>query len=465
MTSNTKRPKHNNPKKWILNGFVMNTPGLQNPGLWSHPNDQGKNYKTIKYWTDLAKKLEDANFTSLFIADVLGPYDVFGGPGNFSSPAIGAGQLPVNDPSLIVPVMASVTKSIGFGITISTTYEHPYDLSRRLSTLDHLTEGRIAWNVVTSYLESAAKGHGLNEQIDKSIRYERANEYLEVIYKLLEGSWKDDAVILDTTRNIYADPTKIKSIHHKGKHFTIDGIHISEPSKQRTPVIFQAGLSNDGKKLAAKHAEGVFVSGISPESVRLNVDDIKKLAVEYDRDPDSIKFVFGVLIVVDETDAKAWSKFESYKQYANIEGALALIGGWMGLDLSPFPDDIDLRTVGGDVGKFFNKRSPNSPISKLEFALEVSVGGSPKIIGSYETVANELERYIDIGGVDGFNLKYSIVPGSFDDIIEWLLPELRKRGHFDSNYPVPEGTLRENLSRIEGNTHLPSDHPGYKFKW
>lgn len=453
-------------KKWVINAFVMNTPGLQNPGLWSHPLDQGSQYKTIKYWQDLAVKLEAAHFTGIFIADVLGPYDVYKGPHNLGPPLIGAAQLPTNDPQLIVPVMAAVTKSIGFGITVSTTYEHPYDLARRLSTLDHLTEGRVGWNIVTSYLLSAAKAHGLPEQIDKSIRYKKADEYLDVVYKLWEGSWKDDAVVLDKKKNIYTDPERVRYIKHKGEFYQVEGVHLAEPSKQRTPVLFQAGLSPDGKEFASKHAEGIFVSGNTPEKVRDNVNDIRAKAAAKGRDPNSIKIVFGILVVVGETDESAREKFNSYIKYANLEGALALLGGWTGVDISQAPDDVNLKTLDGPTGDFFRKTVEEDSITKSEFALSIALGGrSPEVIGSAKTVADKLEKWIEISGIDGFNFKYISVPDTFDDIIKYLLPELKKRGHFDDEYYVPGGTWRENLTRNKGGRHLSKDHYGYKFKW
>lgn len=165
-------------------------------------------------------------------------------------------QVPANDPMLIVPAMAQATTHLSFAVTISTTYEHPFSLARRLSTLDHLTNGRVAWNIVTTAVTSAARNFGLSEVIQHDNRYDIADEFLEVCYKLWEGSWEDDAVVLEN--GIYADPAKVHEINHQGQYFKVEGPHLCEPSLQRTPVIYQAGNSDRGRKFAARHAECVF---------------------------------------------------------------------------------------------------------------------------------------------------------------------------------------------------------------
>lgn len=173
------------PKKQLfLNAFLMNTPGHLSPGLWRHPRNETANYHKLSFWTSLAQKLDAGGFHAMFIADTLGPYDVYKGPANVD-PALAAGaQYPVNDPLYTVPAMAAATKNLVFGVTASTTYDAPYALARRFSTVDHLAEGRVAWNIVTSYLESAAKNFGLETQIEHDERYRIANEYMDVVYKV-----------------------------------------------------------------------------------------------------------------------------------------------------------------------------------------------------------------------------------------------------------------------------------------
>ena len=199
-------------KQLILNGFVITSPGHLAPGLWKHPRNKTTGYKKLKFWTDLAQRLDKANFHALFIADVLGGYDVYKGPANMG-PAIPSGaQFPINDPLYAVPAMAAVTKNLAFGVTASTTYDLPYSLARRFSTVDHLADGRVAWNIVTSYLDSAARNLGLNTQVEHDERYRIADEFMDVVYKLWEGSWRDDAVVQDIEKDQYAVPERVRQI-------------------------------------------------------------------------------------------------------------------------------------------------------------------------------------------------------------------------------------------------------------
>ncbi len=313
-----------------LNAFDMNCVGHQSPGLWAHPRDRSWQYKDLEYWTDLAKILERGKFDGLFIADVLGIYDVYNGNGDAAIRQ--AAQVPVNDPLQLIPPMALVTEHLGFGLTASLSFEHPYPFARRLSTLDHLTKGRAGWNIVTSYLESGAKNIGQHAQTEHDARYDYAEEYLQVCYKLWEGSWKDGAVLRDRVRKVFSDPRKIHEIQHFGKHFQVPGIHLCEPSPQRTPVLYQAGASSRGKQFAAEHAECVFVAAPSKVLLKKVVADIRRRAAEAGRDPKSILIFNLQTVIVDETDAKAKAKFEEYKSYVSYEGALALISGWTGIE-------------------------------------------------------------------------------------------------------------------------------------
>jgi len=261
-------------KKILLNAFNMNCVGHINHGLWTHPRDQSQDYRKLSYWTDLAKLLERGLFDGLFIADIVGVYDVYQDSVDLTLKE--SVQLPLNDPLMLISAMAAVTQHLGFGVTVNLTYEAPYLLARRFSTLDHLTEGRIGWNIVTGYLDSAARAMGLTEQIAHDERYDRADEYLDVTYKLWEGSWEDDAVVRDRSARVFADPQKIHKVNHHGRYYDVEGYHLSEPSPQRTPVLFQAGSSGRGQAFAIRHAECVFVSSQSKEGTRKLVDAMRK---------------------------------------------------------------------------------------------------------------------------------------------------------------------------------------------
>ncbi|KAJ5377653.1 xenobiotic compound monooxygenase DszA family [Penicillium cataractarum] len=457
-------------KQIILNAFVMNTPGHLAPGLWKHPRNKTDQYKKLSFWTDLAQLLDKANFHAMFIADTLGPYDVYKGPANVV-PALASGaQFPVNDPLYLVPAMAAVTKNLIFGVTASLTYEKPYALARRLSTVDHLSEGRVAWNIVTSYLDSAARNHGLKDQIPHDERYAIAHEYMEVVYKLWEGSFRDDAVLADHELGTYIASDAVLPINHKGKYFEVPGPHFCEPSPQRTPFLFQAGVSEAGNRFGGKHGEAIFIGGQTPENTRGTVENIRKIAQQEGRDPNHLKIIVGINVIVAATDAEAEAKWKEYLQYADAEGALALFGGWTGIDLSSYSDDEDFRFVESSRVQSIVRRwsatvpgTDNLPWTKKRIVEYISVGGlQAKVVGSPTTAADELERWVEVSGVDGFNLAHIANPGTFEDIIEFLLPELRRRGRFRSGVEHEGATAREVFI---GSQRLPQDHPGSKYKW
>ena len=252
----------------------------------------------------MAQTLERGKFDSVFIADVLGTYNTYNN--SFDTSAKYAVQLPSHEPTVLVSAMAAATKHIGFVPTISTTYSQPYSLTRQLSTLDHLTQGRIGWNVVTSYLKSEAVNLGLPERLSKDERYNRADEFLEVAYKLWEESWEDGAVVQDAATDTYANPQKVHTVKFHGQYFDIDGPHLVEPSVQRTPVLFQAGASTRGKHFAAKHAEAVFSKHNSLEDLKRFVAEMEEKAEIYGRERGDIRVFPMVLPIVGKTEAEAY---------------------------------------------------------------------------------------------------------------------------------------------------------------
>ncbi|AKS35248.1 LLM class flavin-dependent oxidoreductase [Mycolicibacterium goodii] len=444
-----------------LNAFDMACVGHQSAGLWRHPEDQGYRYRELGYWTELARTLEAGGFDALFLADILGVYDVYGG--SRDAAVVDAAQFPVNDPTLAVSAMAAVTETLGFGVTVSLTYEQPYALARRFATLDHLTEGRVAWNIVTSYLDSAARNLGLDAQIPHDERYEIAEEYLEVCYKLWEASWEPGAVVRDADRGVFTDPAKVHDIEHKGRYFSVPGPFLCEPSPQRTPVLFQAGASPRGVRFAAGHAEAVFVSGPTPEVVAKPVKALRAAAAEQGRDPRSIKVFTMVTPIVAETHDEAVAKLNEYRKYVSPEGALALFGGWTGVDLAELGPDEPLKYVQTEANRsaLASFTTAERPWTARELAQEIGLGGrGPVLVGSATEVADELERWVEEADIDGFNLAYVTTPGTFEDFARLVVPELRRRGR------VPEHgervTLRERLGGA--GPLLAADHPGAAYR-
>ncbi|EMB5625664.1 LLM class flavin-dependent oxidoreductase, partial [Acinetobacter baumannii] len=431
-------------KRISFNAFEMNCIAHQSPGLWRHPQDRSVEYKDLEYWTDLAQILERGFFDGIFIADVLGIYDVYHQSAEHA--LTGAVQVPVNDPLQIVPAMAAVTKHLGFGVTTSISFEHPYPFARRISTLDHLTKGRVGWNIVTSYLESGSKNLGLKTQVNHDNRYDIADEYLEVLYKLWEGSWEEGSVLRDRESGIFADHKKVHPIQHEGKYFTVPGIHICEPSPQRTPVLYQAGASSRGQKFASQNAECVFIAAPSKIATKKVVQGIRQKLVQEGRDPYSVKIYALLSIVTDETDAKAQAKFKEYQSYGSYDGALTLLSGWSGVDFSQYqPTDkveyIQTNAIQSLLDSYVNA-DPERVWTIEEIANWNSLGGNgPVLVGSAETVSDALQQWVEDTDVDGFNLAYILAHQTFADVVEFIVPELQKRGVYQTSYA--QGTLRE----------------------
>lgn len=446
-----------------LNAFNMNAVGHQSPGLWRHPRDRSGEFNRLGYWTELARTLEAGLFDGLFLADVLGVYDVFAGS---PEAALRNGtQVPSNDPSLLVPAMAAVTEHLGFGVTSNLSYEPPFPFARRMSTLDHLTDGRIGWNVVTGYLDSAARAAGLSRQRRHDDRYAVAEEYMEVVYRLWEGSWDDDAAVRDVRRGVFADPAKVRPAVFRGEHFSLDAIHLSEPSRQRTPVLYQAGTSPAGRAFAARHAECVFMSGPSPAALGPRVADIRRLAREAGRDPEAITIFALATVVVAATDEAAEAKLAEYRAHVSHEGALTLMSGWTGVDLSAYGLDEEVRHVETDAGRTalenITRADPDRTWTVRQVAEHVGVGGvGPVFVGSPRTVADLMEAWIAATGIDGFNLAYAVAPESFEDVVEHLVPELQRRGRYKRAYA--QGALREKLGGA--GPRLPASHPAAGFR-
>ena len=455
-----------NPTRQIrFNAFDMNCVAHQSSGLWRHPRDRSRNYRDLSYWTDLAKTLEGGAFDGIFIADVLGTYDVYG---DSNEAALRTGsQVPVNDPILLVSAMASVTEHLGFGITAGTAYEHPYPFARRVSTLDHLTKGRVGWNVVTGYLPSAARNMGQTDQLSHDDRYDVADEYLEVLYKLWEGSWEEDAVVEDRETGVFTDPAKVHPIEHHGKHFDVPGIHLSEPSVQRTPVIYQAGASPRGIAFAAENAEAIFVGAPTVPQLAATVTKIRDALEAAGRDRYAAKIYTLLTIITDATDELAQAKYEDYLSYASELGALVLNSGWMGVDLSQWDLDEPLGDVESNAIQSAAANiaaatgSDGSKWTIRDLARHTAIGGlGPVAVGGGATIADRLVAIQEQTDVDGFNLAYAVTPGTWEDVIEFVVPELRARGVYPEGYEP--GSLRHKLHGR--GDRLPAEHRGASFR-
>ena len=446
-------------KRIRLNGLRQNTVGHTAAGLWRNPQSQAHRYRELAHWLETAQVLEQGKFDSLFIADALGPLEVY--QGRVDAALRDGIQTPCNDPLLLVSAMAAVTRHLGFAITVSTTYELPYSFARKMTTLDHLSQGRIGWNIVTSALDSAARNLGLERQLPHDERYALAEEFMQVVYALWEDSWADDAVRFDRETGVFVDPQKVRPIAHHGRYFDVPGIALSEPSPQRTPVLFQAGSSSVGKDFAARHAEGVFLSAYEPRMTRRMVDEIRQRAADNGRDPQSLKFFNIVTVIVAPTLAEAQAKHRDYLSYASAEGSLARYSALLHIDLAELDPDQPLRYVETegirgllDVFTRLDAKREWTPRAIAEF---VGLGGGgPVLVGTPQMVADELERWMDEADLDGFNIADPVPPVTLRDFVELVVPELQRRGRVWADYAGQ--TLRERFT-APGQPRLGADHP------
>ena len=428
------------PREIRFNAFDMACVGHIQQGMWTHPRDRSADYLSLDYWMGLARLLEEGLFDGLFLADVLGIYDVHGGNGDAA--IRNAVQVPLLDPMLLVPAMAAATRNLGFGVTCNLAWESPALLARRFSTLDHLTQGRIGWNIVTGYLDSAARAMGLDRQMAHDDRYDLADEYMEIVYRLWEESWAADAVKRDRAAGIYADPARVKRIRHEGRQYRLNAPHLVEPSPQRTPVLYQAGASDRGRGFAARHAECVFVNGGPKPHVAKLVADLRARAA-----PRPIRIFVGATLIIGRTRAEAEAKLADYRQHASIEGALAHASASLGIDLARFAPDEELPDAGQSQAIRSNVEALRAatPRATKRALIDRMVLGSrqPPIVGSVEEVAEELIAWVDQADVDGFNLSRTVTPECLEDVVRLLVPALQERGRYKRGYAP--GSYREKL--------------------
>jgi FMN-dependent oxidoreductase (nitrilotriacetate monooxygenase family) len=457
-----------------FNAFEMACVGHINHGLWTHPADQSHRYTELAWWTELARTLERGLFDGVFLADIVGAYDVYQGRPDL--PLREAVQVPLLDPLLLVPAMAAASTQLGFGVTVNLSYEAPYLLARRFSTLDHLTRGRIGWNIVTGYLDSAARAMGLPAQEAHDARYDRADEFMDVVYALWEGSWADDAVRRDRAGRTYTDPLRVRAVHHAGERYRVDALHLCEPSPQRTPVLYQAGASGRGQRFAARHAECVFISGQTPAAARALVQSLRDEAERAGRRRGDLQVYMGATLVVGETDAQAQELLRECLNHASPEAGLAHFAAGTGIDFARYGLDEPIApprqtqaqqsavTAGLGLRGDGGPGAPPAPAPKTRRQLlaDMAIGGRYNlIVGSASTVADALLASARETGVDGFNLARTVTPRSLEAVVDRLVPELQSRGAYKTAYA--EGTLRDKL--FGAGPRLPARHPAALARW
>jgi alkanesulfonate monooxygenase len=295
-----------------------------------------------------------------------------------------------------------------------------------------------------------------------------AEDYMQVVYKLWEGSWADDAVVEDRVSGVFADPGRVRRVQHDGPFYQLDAMHLCEPSPQRTPLLYQAGGSEMGRAFAARNAECLFIAGSSKEWIASYVTDMRRRAVEAGRKADDLKiFAIGTPVIGD-THAEAEEKLAEYRQYVRTEGALAQLSGALGIDLAQFDPDTpvsvmaDRKTDATQTAlETLVRHSGNGDWTVREMGEFAGIGGrTPKFVGTGGEVAEEMIGWMDETGIDGLNLAYAVMPETFEDVVDKVVPELQARGRYKSAYR--EGSMREKLF---GRPRLGDSHPAAQYRW
>jgi FMN-dependent oxidoreductase (nitrilotriacetate monooxygenase family) len=458
--TNPQSPKRR--RQLSFNVLDMSSVSHNNYGLWRLPSNRKTQYTDLSYWIDHARAAERALFDSVFFADLIGVAAGYGGSNDVALRE--AMHVPNIDPVMLLSAMAAATRHIGLGATVSTTYEPPFAHARRFSTLDHLTGGRVAWNIVTTYLPNADENFGLPpDRYQHDERYDLADEFVDVCYKLWEASWEDDAVLRDRVNHVYTDPAKVHRIDHKGRYFSCAGPHLCEPSPQRTPVIFQAGSSGRGKSFAGRHAEVIFVGGRTWEAVKINVADARAAVRAAGRSQEDVRVISDVGIIVARTDAEAQARLASYQALSSPHGYLAHQSG-SGFDLTRFSRSTtqeEIIALGGPGAAHMSRYNYPAGTTVGEIIdRAVLLERNPFLcVGCTERVADQVEEWVETYDLDGFLCRQLETDATIRDIGDFLIPELARRGLHRGAYRG--STLRE---QIFGTKHLAATHPGSRYR-
>lgn len=446
-------------KPLSFSAFVMNTASHILHGLWRDEEGHQLNFNDVDLWVSLAKRLEDGGFDAIFFADVIGLYGDFKGGWDYH---VQHGlQVPSNDPMVLMSALAVNTKHLGLAFTAAPLQEPPFNFARRVSTLDHISKGRIAWNIVTNAQENAYRNFGYEGLVPHDDRYRWADEYVDVLYKLWEGSWDEGAIKQDRESGIHADPAKVHKINHVGERYQVEGPHLVAPSPQRTPVLFQAGSSTAGRDFGARNAEAVFIVSPDPENARKLINETRRLAVQNGRDANDIKFYQGLSFVISETEEEALRKEKELDKYLNIDTVLAHIGGGIGVDLGHLSHDTLIENVETEGVRstldWVQQSTPGRTPTVADFARVRDK--STRIVGTPEMIADQLQLWSE-AGVDGINVINATIPGSYEEFIDLVIPVLRKRGLARDQKDTPS-TFRNTLFGVD---RLSERHPAAKYR-
>jgi len=429
------------PRQIRLGAFLMQT-GHHIAG-WRHPDAQADAGQNFRHYVDLARKAEAAKFDAVFLADSVGVR-------NAHSPSLSrTARAEHFEPLTLLSALAAVTERIGLIATVSTTYNEPYHVARKFASLDLISAGRAGWNLVTSSGEGEAQNFNLDTHVEHALRYQRAEEFYDVVTGLWD-TWEDDAFIRDKQSGEFFDAGKHHALNHKGRHFSVRGPLNVGRSPQGWPVVVQAGASEAGRDLAARTAEVIFVAHQTFEQAREFYGDIKQRARQHGRDPDGIKIMPGIFPIVGRTQEEAEEKFRKLQDLIHPVVGVSLLSNMIGgADLSSYPVDGPLpplpETNGGKSRQqLLIDLAQRENLSIRDLYLRIAgARGHQQVVGTPQGIADQLQQWFEEGGADGFNIMSPWLPGGLDDFIEHILPELRRRGLFRTEYQGT--TLREHL--------------------
>jgi FMN-dependent oxidoreductase (nitrilotriacetate monooxygenase family) len=440
--------------------FEVMAPQVGGTFSWTHPRSEGIDYMNVDYWIRTAKILEDAGFDFLFFAGGYG-YPII--DGDLSEVAVTRGiNFSSLDADYLIPVLAQHTEKLGFVVTQSTGLDHPVQMARRFSTLDHLTGGRIGWNIVTGASQNAvAEVFGHEEMVSHDVRYEMAGEYVELASRFWETAWDDDAYVADRESAVFARRDGIHRVVYDGKHYSSRGYYGAPPSPQRTPVLFQAGTSPTGRAFAAKNAECVFVQATTPSRTAAAVADLRLRALEGGRTPESLKTMAGLTVFVAETEERARELMNEFDALQTDEIVASLYAGNTGIDLLALDPDRSLHQVldaGGPIGQMgtsnIDRFLGDDPPTVREILDQLRGRGTRgfRIVGDPVQIADQIERLAAETGLDGFLIEPVFEPNDLEDFGRLVMPILRERGRLRDG--VAGNTLRARLTERPGNNRL-----------
>lgn len=434
-------------RQMVMVGFLQAQNCTNIPGSWRHPESRDDS-TSPEYYQEIARILEAGKFHVGFFDDRLAMPDRYG---NDHAHTVEYGiRATKMDPVVILMAMAAVTKNLGLAATASTTYYEPFDIARRFQTLDLMTHGRAAWNVVTSVNDGEALNMGRDVHLEHDLRYDRADEFVEIVLGHWD-SWDDGAILVDKTTGRYADPTKVKRLDYKGKFLKSRGPFTVPRSPQGHPVVIQAGASGRGHRFAGRWGEVIFAAGRNTEMAKPNYDAVKNEAIKLGRNPDHIFICNMLMPVTGATQMEAEDRMAVIGKLPLEIDALSLLSEGLNFDFAsrgmdePLTDD-DLRSMQGIIGIRDNvvRKSGKKNPTPREFVVHSGRGQTESaVVGDPKTIADYMEEMFESRACDGFVVAATYVPGAYADFVKHVVPELQRRGLYHKDYKGK--TLRENL--------------------